>query len=275
LKEFTALYEMFGSYFSAFKYDFMKIVIIGSGNVAAVLGRKFKAAGHAIVQVYSRNAAAATELAYEWDTKSTNYKILINKEADVYLIAVSDNAIVDVLEELRLPGKIVAHTAASVPKEILKTVTDHYGVFYPLQSLRKEMTSLPDTPVFFDGSDDKTKKILEELAHSIAAEKVVEAGDHARLKLHIAAVIVSNFVNHLYKLAEEYCAAEGLDFKQLLPLIEETAERLNETPAKEAQTGPAIRHDSETIHKHLDLLKNHPRLKNIYVLMTESIQQSS
>jgi len=252
----------------------MDIVIIGSGNVAAVLGRKFKAAGHTIAQIYSRNAAAATELAYEWDSESTNYKTTITKQADVYLIAVSDDAIDDVIDELRLQGKVVAHTAASVPKEILKNVTNHYGVFYPLQSLRKEMIALPDVPIFFDGSDAKTKNVLEQLAHSISAEKVVEASDDARLKLHVAAVVVSNFVNHLYSLAEDYCRKEGLDFKQLLPLIEETASRLKDTSPKLAQTGPALRHDSETIHKHLELLKTHPQLKNIYVLLTESIQQA-
>jgi len=91
--------------------------------------------------------------------------------------------------------------------------------------------------------------------------------------LHVAAVMVSNFTNHLYALAEDYCRKEGLDFKQLLPLIEETAIRLKDTSAKQAQTGPALRHDSETIHKHLELLKDHPQLKNIYVLLTESIQQ--
>ena len=145
----------------------MDIVIIGSGNVAAVLGRKFKAAGHTILQIYSRNAAAASELAYEWDTESTNYKITINKNADVYIIAVSDDAIDDVTADLKLPGKIVVHTAASVPKEVLKNVTTHYGVFYPLQSLRKEMKSLPDTPIFYDGSDELTKRKLESLAKSI------------------------------------------------------------------------------------------------------------
>jgi predicted short-subunit dehydrogenase-like oxidoreductase (DUF2520 family) len=251
----------------------MNIVIIGSGNVAAVLGRKFKAAGHTIMQIYSRNAAAASELAYEWDSESTNYKTTIYKTADVYLIAVSDDAIADVIDELRLPGKVVAHTAASVPKEILKTVTDQYGVFYPLQSLRKEMIDLPEVPVFFDGTDDKTKTVLAALANSISPAQTTEAGDDARLKLHVAAVVVSNFVNHLYTLAEDYCKKEGLDFKQLLPLITETAQRLKDTSPKEAQTGPAIRHDKATIEKHIELLKNHPTLKNLYVLLTESIQQ--
>ncbi|HQV59955.1 MAG TPA: F420-dependent NADP oxidoreductase [Chitinophagaceae bacterium] len=251
----------------------MDIVIIGSGNVAAVLGRKFKAAGHTILQIYSRNAAAASELAYEWDTESTNYKITINKNADIYIIAVSDDAIDDVTADLKLPGKIVVHTAASVPKEVLKNVTTHYGVFYPLQSLRKEMKSLPDTPIFYDGSDELTKRKLESLAKSILREKVTEAGDEARLKLHIAAVVVSNFTNHLYALAEAFCRKEGLDFKQLLPLIEETALRIKDVSPHEAQTGPAARHDKETIQKHLELLKNHPQLKNIYLLLSESIQQ--
>lgn len=251
----------------------MEIVMIGSGNVAAVLGRKFRAAGHNILQVYSRNASEASKLAYEWDTESTNYKSLINPGADVYIIAVSDDAIEDVAGGLKLPGKVVAHTAASVPKEVLEKVSAHYGVFYPLQSLRKEMPELPDTPVFFDGNDEKSKNILSALARSISAENVRQADNNERAKLHVAAVIVSNFTNHLYTLAEDYCRQEGLDFSQLLPLITETASRVKEISPRLSQTGPASRHDGETIHRHLELLKDHPQLKNIYILLTESIQQ--
>jgi predicted short-subunit dehydrogenase-like oxidoreductase (DUF2520 family) len=251
----------------------MNIVILGSGNAATVLGRKFKAVGHTILQIYSRNAAAATELAYEWDSESTNYKSTIIKTADVYIIAVNDNAIDDVTDNLLLPGRVVAHTAAAVSKEVLKNVTNHYGVFYPLQSLRKEMTTLPDVPIFFEGSDEKTKTVLAALAVSISPAHATEGSGDLRQKLHVAAVVVSNFTNHLYTLAEAYCKNEGSDFAELLPLIQETANRLISTSPAMAQTGPAIRHDSETIQKHLELLKNHPQLKNIYVLLTESIQQ--
>lgn len=252
----------------------MDIVIIGSGNVAAVLGRKFKAAGHQILQIFSRNASAASALAYEWDTESTNYISLINKHADVYIVAVNDDSITAVAKELLLPGKVVAHTAASVSMEVLSGVTEHIGVFYPLQSLRKEMNSLPDVPVYFDGSDEKAKRTLELLARSIAAEKVGNAGDQDRLKLHVAAVFVSNFTNHLYTLAEAYCKKEGLDFRQLLPLIEETALRIREISPKDVQTGPAFRHDAQTIQKHLELLKGHPQLQQLYQQFTDSIQQA-
>ena len=191
----------------------------------------------------------------------------------VYIIAVADTAIDDLVADLKLPGKVIAHTAASVSKEVLKNVSAHYGVFYPLQSLRKEMTRLPDIPVFFDGNDEIAKAKLSSLAYSISPAQVATAGDEQRMKLHVAAVIASNFTNHLYTLAEEYCRKEGLDFKQLIPIIEETAIRIRSVSPAQAQTGPAIRHDKETLEKHLHLLKDHPRLKNIYLLLTESIQQ--
>jgi predicted short-subunit dehydrogenase-like oxidoreductase (DUF2520 family) len=251
----------------------MDIVIIGSGNVAAVLGRKFKAAGHRILQVVSRNAAAASALAYEWDTKSANYMSLVNTHADVYIIAVADDAIKPLISELKLKDKVVAHTAGSVSKDVLKNVTNHYGVFYPLQSLRKETKDLPEIPIFFEGSDDKATKTLQLLAQSISPERVAVAAGDDRIKLHVAAVVVNNFTNYLYALAEDYCRKEGLDFRQLIPLIEETVRRLKTTSPAASMTGPAVREDEETIHKHLALLENHPALQKIYRLLTDSIQQ--
>lgn len=251
----------------------MNIVMIGSGNVAAVLGRKLKAAGHPIVQLYSRNASAASELAYEWDTESTNYKSMIQKNADLYIIAVDDQSIAAVTDDLHLPGKIVVHTAAAVPMDILKDVSEHYGVLYPLQSLRKEISTIAEIPLFVDGNDEYTRSRLQNLAASVSHEQVAMAGDDERAKLHVAAVVVNNFTNHLYQLAEAYCRKEGLDFKLLQPLIEETALRLRANSPSQALTGPAIRHDKQTIEKHLEMLQAHPKLRNIYLLMTESIQQ--
>jgi predicted short-subunit dehydrogenase-like oxidoreductase (DUF2520 family) len=252
----------------------MDIVIIGSGNAAAVLGRKFKTAGHHILQVVSRNASAASKLAYEWDTESTNYWSLVNKNADVYIIAVSDDAIDEVIADLKLPGRVVAHTAASVGKDVLKNVSNHYGVFYPLQTLRQEINGLPDIPVFFDGNDETAKRMLETLASSIAPDHAKQAGDDTRLKMHVAAVFANNFVNHLYALAEAYCKNEGIEFKELLPLIKETAERIINIPPAGAQTGPASRNDDATIQKHLEMLNSYPHLKKVYEFLTKSIKSS-
>ena len=251
----------------------MNIVIIGTGNAATVLGKKFREAGHHIVQVFGRDAAAASALAYQFDTESTNYWSVVRKDADFYLIAVADDAINEVVKHIHVPGKVVAHTAGSVKKDVLKNMSQHYGVFYPLQTLRKDMQDLPDIPIFIDASDETAQKKLEQLAQSISKENVVLADDDERSKMHVAAVIVSNFTNHLYKLAEDYCKKEGIDFKKLIPLIEETALRIKNISPANAQTGPALRHDQPTIQQHLELLKKYPQLKKVYELMTESIQE--
>jgi predicted short-subunit dehydrogenase-like oxidoreductase (DUF2520 family) len=247
----------------------MKIVIIGTGNAATILGRKLKAAGHNIVQVYGRNAKAASSLANELDAESTNHLTAINQTSDVYLVAVSDIAVSEVVKELKLHDKTIIHTAGSVSKATLNQ-SKHYGVFYPLQSLRKESNYLPDTAIIIDASDPETFQLLENIAHSIS-DKVVRAGDDERVKLHLAAVFTNNFVNHLYTLAEEYCVQEGLDFSLLVPLIKETALRVETMKPSQSQTGPAVRHDAVTIQKHETLLKNYPQLKTFYTLFTESI----
>lgn len=253
----------------------MNIVILGTGNAATVLGRKFRKSEHVITQVAGRNAASAASLAEEWDCSfTTNWDVVV-KNADVYILAVSDQAIEEVVHQLKLPNRVVAHTAASVSKDILKSITPHYGVFYPLQSLRKDLPQLPDIPVFYDGSDELTLNTLKQLAQSIAPGKIIQAGDEERVKLHVAAVVANNFTNHLYKIAEDYCLKEGLDFRLLLPLIKETANRIEEMAPAKAQTGPAIRQDEETIQKHLALLDSHPGIKKLYQFLTESIATSS
>jgi predicted short-subunit dehydrogenase-like oxidoreductase (DUF2520 family) len=248
----------------------MEIVIIGTGNTAAILGRKLKAAGHEIVQIFGRDSKAASDLAYELDTESTNYWNVVHKTAGLYILAVSDIAIEDVLRELRFSNQTVVHTAASVPKDVLKNASGHYGVFYPLQSLKKETRHLPDTPIILDASDVKTLQALEELAHSIS-DKVVHGDDDLRLKLHLAAVFCNNFVNHLYALAEQYCRREGIEFSLLLPLIEETALRMREISPSAAQTGPAVRQDLTTLDRHRELLKDYPELMRFYILFSDSI----
>jgi predicted short-subunit dehydrogenase-like oxidoreductase (DUF2520 family) len=248
----------------------MDIVLIGTGNTASVLGRKLKEAGHHIVQVYGRNSMAASLLAYELATESTNYWNVVTKEADIYILAVSDIAIGEIVRELHFPGKIIVHTAASVSKFILEKTSDHYGVFYPLQSLKKEIPLLPDTPIIIDASDSSTLEQLEKLAMSIT-DQVVVADDDKRKKVHLAAVFCNNFVNHLYALAESYCKKEGIDFRLLLPLILETAGRVEFVSPGISQTGPAIRNDQSTMEEHLKMLESYPEMKKLYALLSQSI----
>ena len=248
----------------------MRVVIIGSGNVATVLGRLVKKNGHAIQQVISRNMEHARSLANELQCNFTDYEGPVDKDAELYLIAINDSALYELNNAFHLGKAMVVHTAGSIPRDVLKNISLNYGVLYPLQSLHKTMEIPFDIPLIVDGNTPEAITFIEDFAHTLSGNVSV-AADEERLKLHAAAVIVSNFTNHLYALAEDFCKKENVDFNMLVPLIRETAERIATHSPAAVQTGPALRNDIFTLDKHLRLLANYPRLKYIYLKLTESI----
>jgi predicted short-subunit dehydrogenase-like oxidoreductase (DUF2520 family) len=251
----------------------MQIVIIGSGNVATVLGRLCKRNGHEILQVISRHAAHAKLLADELGCAYADFSDKMNDHAGLYLLAVADTALQELNSKFDLGNKLIVHTAGSVSKNVLKDISHNYGVLYPLQSLRKEMEYETEIPLLFDGNTEETITLLEDFARTLSSN-VTKANDEQRLKLHVAAVVVSNFTNHLYVLAEDFCKKENVDFTLLSSLIKETAERVLYASPAAVQTGPAVRNDIFTIEKHLRILADHPNLKNIYIKLTDSIMMN-
>jgi predicted short-subunit dehydrogenase-like oxidoreductase (DUF2520 family) len=250
----------------------MRIVIIGTGNVATILGKRFLAADHEIVQVCGRDPLHAEELADALSASFTADLQQLNPHADLYVLAVSDTAVAAIASQLQLNNKLVVHTAGAVSKDVLSACSKNYGILYPLQSLRSELNEVPDIPFLVDGNTEDDLALITEFANSIS-NQVQQAGDEQRLKLHVAAVMVSNFTNHLYALAKAYCLHEHVDFNMLLPLISAVAERLHDYEPAAVQTGPAVRNDEATIHKHLALLQQHPALKTMYIMFTESIKK--
>jgi predicted short-subunit dehydrogenase-like oxidoreductase (DUF2520 family) len=247
----------------------MNIVIIGSGNVATVLGRKIKTAGHTVLQIVNRTADHAKVLADELGCAYADFAG-IDKNGALYIIAIADGALHTFNTKISLGNKLVVHTAGSVSKDALQNVSSAYGVMYPLQSMRMEMPALPQIPLLIDANNKESLLVLEEFARSIS-DTVTHSTDEQRLKLHVAAVVVSNFTNHLYAHAQEFCEKEGVEFKTLLPLIKETACRMEMVSPTDLQTGPAVRNDVFTLDRHLKSLGNHPKLKYLYIKLTDSI----
>ena len=183
----------------------MTVVLIGSGNTANVLGKIIIRANHKVAQVCGRNKAAVARLAKELKTNAeTNFKKIFTG-ADIYIIAVADDAVESVSLQLNLKNKVVVHTAGAVSKNILENISTAFGVIYPLQSLRKELDYLPEMPLLVDGNNKKVTGKIIDFAKTIS-KNVAQANDETRLKLHVAAVIISNFTNHLFTLAKDFCA---------------------------------------------------------------------
>ena len=248
----------------------MNLVFLGSGNTATVLAKRMYAKGHAVLQVWSRNKSNAQALAKEVNAEAIESVDQVNPAADICIIAVTDDAVIQLAKQLKPGNKLVVHTAGAVNLDVLKNASTNYGVFYPLQSLRKETEPVTDIPFLIDGSSEEVKVLLTDFAKSISGI-VSLANDEQRLQLHLSAVVVNNFTNHLYTLAEDYCKHHALNFQLLLPLIQETAMRLGSASASSLQTGPAKRMDVQTIQKHLQLLNGDAELQQLYQIFTDSI----
>lgn len=202
----------------------------------------------------------------------------IDTSADIYLICVNDDAISKVSHELNMLNLsspcCVAHTSGTKPSTLLDEHRQH-GVIYPLQTLRKEkLLSFKEVPLLITGNNAASTEQLEGLANQLS-ERSMSCSDNYRSKLHVPAVIVNNFVNHLYHTAQQYCLKQSVDFELLKPLMNETLAKLNEggTP-KDMQTGPAVRGDFQTINDHIRILKKLDIDPDFYESITRSIINS-
>jgi predicted short-subunit dehydrogenase-like oxidoreductase (DUF2520 family) len=252
----------------------MRVVIIGSGNVASVLGRRILRAGHSIVQVVGRNPGRTALLAGQLDCPFAIGWTDLTLDGECYLVALSDSALFSFAAHVTLSGKLVVHTAGAVPGDVLVNCSAHGGVLYPLQSLRQGADPLTEIPILVNSNDPTDLERIFAFASTLS-DVVRTADDATRLKLHLAGVLVNNFTNHLYAQAAAFCEAEGIDFNLLLPLIRETAARLSTMPPAEAQTGPAARGDEITIETHLKLLDNYQNIKELYKLFTIQIEENA
>lgn len=249
----------------------MKVVIVGSGNTATILGRLILDSGHTIVQVISRNEAQGRQLAMILNATWGTINQSTFQEADLYILALSDNALHEANRIKALQGKWVVHTAGSVSMEVLAPLTDLYGVLYPLQTLSRFTQHIPQIPLLVNGNTKNTQNNITQFAQSLSSQ-VTLVPDNQRLQYHIAAVFVSNFVNHLMALTENYCQKENLNFNYLLPLMNEVVLKIQQYGALNAQTGPAVRGDDMTMNMHLNELSNYPSLADLYQKLSKGIQ---
>lgn len=236
----------------------LTVAVAGRGNVASSLVPALAGAGHRIVKVNPHSPQDD-----------------LPGDIDVCVLAVKDDVIKGVARRIAAvtdcSRMIMAHTAGSVPMDVFDGIVPRYGVIYPLQTFSKERPlSFNDVPCFVEASDDEALHTLCALAASICGWAYIMSSDRRRY-LHLAAVFACNFVNHCYDLADSIMSQAGLSYSFLLPLIDETARKVHELSPREAQTGPAVRYDTNVIDKHLELLRSEPHMADIYRLMSKSI----
>lgn len=252
----------------------MKLAFIGAGNVATHLAKSFhQTEEHQVVQVISRTLISAKKLAEAVNATYSTDIFNLSDVADIIFICVPDHEIESVANQIKYTHKIVVHTSGATSINILRGKFEDFGVFYPLQTFTKEVpVSMGDVPVCIEANQNNIEDTLRELAAALSYN-VTTLTSAQREKLHVAAVFANNFTNYLYKVSEDIMHEHGLNFDLLKPLIQQTAFKLNYLSPGEAQTGPAIRNDQETIDKHLEILKSAPQYGYLYKKISELIRK--
>ena len=230
----------------------ISVLLIGNGNVATHLKKAF----------LNANTVTVTQI--------SSRKLKNVPKADVTIIAVSDDAIAEV--SAKINNDFVVHTSGACPKNDLKN-NSRKGVFYMLQTFSKDkIVDFNKVPFCLEADTKKDYLLLSNLAKSIGKD-VYKIDSIQRKKLHVSAVFVNNFTNHLFKIGHDICTENNIPFQILQPLIQETVTKLETLSPEQAQTGPAIRNDKTTIKNHLELLNEHQQ--NIYKTITKSIQNGN
>ncbi|UOQ75858.1 DUF2520 domain-containing protein [Hymenobacter sp. 5516J-16] len=254
-----------------------KIVLLGAGRVGQHLGPALAAAGHRVVHVWSRTLAAAQQVAARIPGATAGTDAAALPPADLYLVAVPDGAVPELLAAATFPsGALVVHTAGALN---LAVFAPHPyvrgGVLYPLQTFSPgRQISWKTVPLCLEVADAADADLLENTAASLSQD-VRWVNSEQRLQLHVAAVWACNFPNHLLGISHTLLTEAGLPWELLRPLIEETMAKALAHPPFSVQTGPAVRHDRATLARHEAALNSHPEWQGLYKRLTDSIQQAA
>lgn len=251
----------------------MRIVLIGAGRLAVNLGRALLRNRHEVIYVMGRSEDSTSALGRMLQCPCSTKMADMPLDADIYMVCVNDESLPGVVASLPPLSALVVHTAGSLSMQVFEgTAISRYGIFYPMQTFSKEVTTdFSDIPCFIEASGESDLNLLESFAQTLT-HRVFRLSSEKRRHLHLAAVFACNFSNYCYAVAGQLLAENGLPFDVMLPLIDQTARKVHSMSPIEAQTGPAARGDKAVMDAQAALLDKHPALKEIYQLMSSGIQ---
>jgi predicted short-subunit dehydrogenase-like oxidoreductase (DUF2520 family) len=247
----------------------MQFTIIGTGNMAWLLGTRLTQAGHTCMGVYGRNQEAASALAGTIGAPVLS-SLQVPDVYDACIIAVADHAIGAIATALSLQATTVIHTAGAVPLAVLPQVNK--AVLWPVYSILKNDLPLHrEIPVAVEAATEKALHLAQMIAASFS-DHCFDADSTQRSWLHLTAVFSNNFVNHLMAIAAQICAEQDLPFSVIRPILQQTFERTATQSPRDVQTGPARRGDATTMNKHVSLLQEHPAWQAVYAAISASVE---
>jgi len=249
----------------------IRIGLIGTGNVATALAREIRK--HESLTLFKLIGRDQNKLPKDLISVPFSNQFNALPSCDMILIAVSDHSIQEVSNQLPLTDAVVAHTSGASSMDLLSN-HKHRGVFYPLQTFSKQQPlTWSEIPILWEGNNKLVDEKLDNLSQ-LLSPIAVQSDEKQRLSMHLAAVVVNNFTNHLYAEAHRFCKSKHVNFDLLVPLIEETTRKIKKLDPRKNQTGPASRGDMQTIQRHKTVPMTE-ELSDIYSLFTSQLLKQS
>ena len=246
----------------------MRVSFIGSGNVATHLALALFNRGHVIDQIWSRDIEHAKLLANRVEAHPIDDLGQLYGNANIYIIAVSDDASEDVARQLHMQNAIVMHTSGATPMDVLSTTSKRYGVLWSPQTFVRDVAlDYSELPFCIEGNTLDTENSIAEFIGMIS-NHIFRTDFQQRQYLHLSAVFVNNFTNGLYAVAQRICREHDVPFEILNPLAVTTAKKLQWGDVRYQITGPATRNDKKTLSAHRHLLEDDPEALELYNRMT-------
>ena len=249
--------------------------MLGAGNVATHFSKALQQKGYNITQVYSKTTASAKALAELLSAPYTTEINNVNTAADIYIYALKDNALEEIIHKISIPDAIHLHTAGSVNIDVFEGRARHFGVIYPMQTFSKSKeVNFENIALMVEANTEKTFDTLFGIAQQLS-KRCYKIDSEQRKKIHLSAVFACNFTNYMYTIAEELISETNAPFDIMQPLIAETADKIKHLSPAKAQTGPAVRYDTVIIEEHLKMLENRPELQQLYKEISKLIHNKS
>jgi predicted short-subunit dehydrogenase-like oxidoreductase (DUF2520 family) len=241
-----------------------RLGFIGAGKTGGALARALAAAGYLEIVIASRGRASADALVSGvTGGRSVGQAQEAVDAADIVFITTPDDAIERVVRSLNwLPGKSVVHTSGAESREVLAyaaTAGAETASLHPLQTFAgagRDAASLRGITFALE-AEEPLKGNLLEIVNDLGGV-AVELESEDRPLYHASAVLASNYVVTLTKLATDLWASFGQEksvaLQALLPLLRGTVANLEATGLPNALTGPIERGDVAIVERHMKAL---------------------
>lgn len=256
-----------------------KIGLLGAGRLGTALTGELYRRGLSVVAIADRDSEKAKILTDHFCTSLVTTKELAQR-ADLVIIAVPDDAIAEVAQELSETGdwqdKIALHTSGSRSSEVLsplKAVGAAVGSIHPLQSFSGG-ESIPAGTVYGIEGDAIAVDAAQKLARFLDGRPLMLTSENKPL-YHAAACMAANYLVTLLDLAQKMLISAGLQegeaIPALFPLVDGVLGNVRRNGTVKGLTGPIVRGDAETVAAHLTAITEQtPEILPIYLAMAQA-----